>query len=48
VRLPNAELAGTFEDIDADGALLLRRPDNSLQRVTAGDVFFGHKAGAGV
>lgn len=40
VRLPNAELAGTFEDIDTDGALLLRRPGNPLQRVTAGDVFF--------
>jgi BirA family transcriptional regulator, biotin operon repressor / biotin---[acetyl-CoA-carboxylase] ligase len=48
VRLPNAELAGTFEDIDADGALLLRRADQSLQRVTAGDVFFGDKAGAGM
>jgi BirA family biotin operon repressor/biotin-[acetyl-CoA-carboxylase] ligase len=48
VRLPEAELAGTFEDIDADGALLLRGPDRSLRRVTAGDVFFGDAAGAGV
>jgi BirA family biotin operon repressor/biotin-[acetyl-CoA-carboxylase] ligase len=48
VRLPNAELAGMFEDIDADGALLLRRADGALQRVTAGDVFFGDRAGAGM
>ncbi len=47
VRLPAAELTGTFEDIDADGALLLRRPDGARQRVTAGDVFFGDRAGAG-
>jgi BirA family biotin operon repressor/biotin-[acetyl-CoA-carboxylase] ligase len=47
VRLPNAEIDGTFEDVDADGALLLRRADNSLQRVTAGDVFFGPTPGVG-
>ena len=48
MRLRNAELSGTFEDLDADGALLVRRTDDSLQRVTAGDVFFGHKTSAGV
>lgn len=47
VRLPNAELGGTFEDIDADGALLVRRADSSLQRVTAGDVFFGNRTSTG-
>ena len=46
VRLPNAELHGTFEDIDADGALLLRT-GGTERRITAGDVFFGGPAGAG-
>lgn len=46
VRLPNGELDGIFEDIDADGALLLRT-GTAVQRVTAGDVFFGSRAGAG-
>jgi len=40
VRLPNAELEGIFDDIDQDGALLLRA-DGSVRRITAGDVFFG-------
>jgi biotin-(acetyl-CoA carboxylase) ligase len=29
-----------FEDLDHDGALLLRRADGVLSRVTAGEVFF--------
>jgi len=43
VRLPNATLRGTFVDLDADGALLLapETNDGSVQRITAGDVFFG-------
>jgi BirA family biotin operon repressor/biotin-[acetyl-CoA-carboxylase] ligase len=43
VRLPNATLRGTFVDLDADGALLLRPEtgDGAVQRITAGDVFFG-------
>lgn len=45
VRLPNAELDGVFEDIDADGALLLRAA-GTVRRITAGDVFFGGPAGA--
>jgi BirA family biotin operon repressor/biotin-[acetyl-CoA-carboxylase] ligase len=40
VRLPNAELEGIFDDIDQDGALLLRA-GGSVRRITAGDVFFG-------
>lgn len=46
VRLPHDELSGTFEDIDEDGALLLRQ-GRAVRRVTAGDVFFGDPAGAG-
>jgi len=43
VRLPNASLRGTFVDLDADGALLLRSEtdDGAVRRITAGDVFFG-------
>ncbi len=39
VRLDNRTLRGVFEDIDEDGALLLRG-DGNVQRITAGDVFF--------
>jgi BirA family transcriptional regulator, biotin operon repressor / biotin---[acetyl-CoA-carboxylase] ligase len=46
VRLPNAELEGVFEDIDQDGALLLRH-SGTVRRITAGDVFFAGPAGSG-
>ena len=43
VRLPNATLRGTFIDLDTDGALLLgpEAGEGIVQRITAGDVFFG-------
>ena len=34
-------LAGVAEGLDLDGALRLRLDDGTLERVTAGDVFFG-------
>lgn len=34
-------LDGVAEDLDADGALLLRLASGELRRITAGDVFFG-------
>jgi len=40
-RLPNRTLVGVAEGMDADGALRLRLDDGRLERVTAGDVFFG-------
>lgn len=40
VRVVNGEQHGVFEDLDADGALLLRS-GGAVARVTAGDVFFG-------
>lgn len=40
VRLPAAELRGTFLDMDGDGALVLGL-DGERRRITAGDVFFG-------
>jgi BirA family biotin operon repressor/biotin-[acetyl-CoA-carboxylase] ligase len=39
VRLPDRELTGVFEGIDADGCLLIATPDNITETVAAGDVF---------
>jgi BirA family biotin operon repressor/biotin-[acetyl-CoA-carboxylase] ligase len=39
-RLEGREMEGVFEDLDQDGALLLRDPTGTLIRVTAGEVFF--------
>ncbi len=38
-RLGNADLAGTFEGLAADGALLLRLQDGTLRPIHAGEVF---------
>jgi BirA family biotin operon repressor/biotin-[acetyl-CoA-carboxylase] ligase len=40
VRIGEAEMHGTFEDVDENGALVLRRADGSLSRIHAGEVFF--------
>lgn len=40
-RLPNRTLSGVAEGLDLDGALRLRLDDGALERITAGDVFFG-------
>jgi BirA family biotin operon repressor/biotin-[acetyl-CoA-carboxylase] ligase len=40
-RLPNRTVAGVAEGLDPDGALRLRLDDGALERITAGDVFFG-------
>jgi BirA family biotin operon repressor/biotin-[acetyl-CoA-carboxylase] ligase len=39
-RLADSEREGVFEDLDEDGALLLRDSAGTLTRITAGDVFF--------
>jgi BirA family transcriptional regulator, biotin operon repressor / biotin---[acetyl-CoA-carboxylase] ligase len=39
VRLPDRELLGRWEALDAAGRLLLRRPDGILEPIAAGDVF---------
>jgi BirA family biotin operon repressor/biotin-[acetyl-CoA-carboxylase] ligase len=39
VRLPETELAGRFETLDAAGRLVLRRDDGRVELVTAGDMF---------
>jgi BirA family biotin operon repressor/biotin-[acetyl-CoA-carboxylase] ligase len=43
-RLPNRTISGVAEGMDPDGALRLRLDDGSLERITAGDVFFGEEA----
>ena len=40
VRLATATENGVFEDMDASGALVIRRADGSRMTVTAGDVHF--------
>lgn len=39
VRLPDRELTGRWEALDASGCLLLRMSDGSLETIAAGDVF---------
>lgn len=38
-RLADGELHGRFDGLDVDGALLLRQDDDTIRRITAGDVF---------
>ena len=40
-RLANRTLAGVAEALEPDGALRLRLDDGAVERITAGDVFFG-------
>jgi BirA family biotin operon repressor/biotin-[acetyl-CoA-carboxylase] ligase len=40
-RLPERTVRGLAEGLDPDGALRLRLDDGAVERITAGDVFFG-------
>lgn len=40
-RLPNRTVTGIAEGMEPDGALRLRLADGAVERITAGDVFFG-------
>jgi BirA family biotin operon repressor/biotin-[acetyl-CoA-carboxylase] ligase len=40
-RLPNGVIVGVAEGLDPDGALRLRLESGAVERITAGDVFFG-------
>lgn len=40
-RLALETVAGVAEGLDSDGSLRLRLPDQTIRRITAGDVFFG-------
>lgn len=46
VRAGEREITGRFEALDDIGRLLLRRPDGTLEPITAGDVFPLPRAGA--
>jgi len=47
-RLDRETVEGVAEGLDGDGALLLRLPDRSLRRISAGDVFFPASQAFGV
>lgn len=40
VTMTGTTVEGVFDDLDAEGYLILRRPDGSRQRIIAGDLFF--------
>lgn len=46
VNLAGTSVEGIFEDIDMDGCLLLRHRDGTIQKISAGDVFFPQSFGA--
>jgi BirA family biotin operon repressor/biotin-[acetyl-CoA-carboxylase] ligase len=46
VNLAGSSVDGIFEDIDMDGCLLLRHRDGTVQKISAGDVFFPQSFGA--
>lgn len=41
VQMDQRTLEGRFETVDEQGRLIVRTPDGALERVTAGDVYFG-------
>ena len=43
-RLPTRTVRGVAEGLDPDGALRLRLDGGGVERITAGDVFFGERA----
>lgn len=47
IRVGRRVETGTFETLDAQGRLMLRRADGGLATISAGDVFFGDAASAG-
>jgi len=44
VRLPDQEIHGLFEGVDAEGRLILAMSDGKTQTIAAGDVFFSAPA----
>jgi BirA family biotin operon repressor/biotin-[acetyl-CoA-carboxylase] ligase len=41
-RLEREEVAGSFADLDADGALIMQLDGGAQRRIAAGDIFFPH------
>lgn len=48
VQTGATSVEGTFDTIDAQGCLIVRKPDGTRVPVSAGDVYFGSAASAGV
>jgi BirA family biotin operon repressor/biotin-[acetyl-CoA-carboxylase] ligase len=44
VKMPGRELTGTFEDLAADGNLVLTLDDGSAVRLSAADIFFANQS----
>jgi BirA family biotin operon repressor/biotin-[acetyl-CoA-carboxylase] ligase len=42
-RLEQEEVSGRFDDIDADGTLIMALADGSKRRITAGDIFVARR-----
>lgn len=42
VKLHDKEISGVFKDLNDDGELLLELPNQSIEKICAGDVFFPH------
>ena len=40
VQLPTQTLVGIFKELSPQGELVLELPDKTVQKITAGDVFF--------
>lgn len=47
IRVGDRTESGIFETLDEQGRLMLRRTDNTLEAISAGDVYFGSVASAG-
>lgn len=47
IRVGERTESGVFETLDEQGRLMLRRTDNTLEAISAGDVYFGSVASAG-
>ena len=48
IKTGNATLEGTFDTLDQNGCMIVRTPDGQRLPITAGDVYFGSAASAGV
>ncbi len=46
-RFDDAEIVGTFQDMDAEGRLVLTDAEGAEHRISAADIFFGTSSGLG-
>jgi BirA family biotin operon repressor/biotin-[acetyl-CoA-carboxylase] ligase len=48
IKTGSATLEGTFDTLDQNGCMIVRTPDGQRLPITAGDVYFGSAASAGI